>query len=75
MHPGESVLDSDSESERAILEDEEGKAAGIMKTTKVTVLEETEGPSQKTSTESLQKQSHDWASPDIERGIAHARLR
>jgi hypothetical protein len=73
MHPGESALDSDSESERAILEDEEGQGAGIMKTTKVTVLEETEVPSQKTSIESLQKQSRDWASPDIERGIACVR--
>lgn len=71
MHPGESALDSDSDSERAILEDGEGKGAGIIKTTKVTVLEETEGPSQKSSHESLQKQSRDWASPDIERGIAH----
>lgn len=70
MHPGESALDSDSESERAILDDE---GTGITKTTKVTVLEETEGPSQQTSQESLQKQSHDWASPDIERGIAHVR--
>lgn len=73
MHPGESALDSDSDSERAILEDEEGKSAGIMKTTKVTVLEETDGPSQKTSHESLQKQNQVWASPDIERGFAHAR--
>ncbi|KAF2996233.1 hypothetical protein E8E13_003240 [Curvularia kusanoi] len=70
-HPGESVLDSDSESERAILEDQEGKSAGIMKTTKVTVLEEADGPSQKTSRESMQP--HDWASPEIERGIARAR--
>lgn len=73
MHPGESALDSDSESERAILEDEEGKGAGIMKTTKVTVLEEGEGASQQASQESLQKPSNDWASPDIERGIVHAR--
>lgn len=73
MHPGESVLDSDSESERAILEDEQGKGSGIVKTTKVTVLEEAEGTSQKTSTESLQKQSRDWASPDIERGVAQDR--
>jgi hypothetical protein len=74
VHPGESALESDSDSERAILEDEEGRGAGIMKTTKVTVLEEPEeGPSQKASQVSLQKQSHDWASPDLERGIAQAR--
>ncbi|KAF2622398.1 hypothetical protein BU25DRAFT_402772 [Macroventuria anomochaeta] len=70
VHPGESALDSDSDSERAILEDEENKSVGIMKTTKVTVLE---GPRQKVSQESLRKQSHDWASPDIESGIACAR--
>lgn len=73
MHPGESALDSDSESERAILEEEEGKGAGITKTTKVTVLQETDGPSQNTSQDSLQKQSQDWASPDIERGIVNIR--
>ncbi|KAJ8110992.1 hypothetical protein OPT61_g6303 [Boeremia exigua] len=72
IHPGESALDSDSESERAILEDEEGKNAGIVKTTRVTI-EQTGGPSQQTSQESLQKQSCDWASPDLERGIPHAR--
>lgn len=73
MHPGESALDSDSDSERAILVDEEGKGAGIVKTTKVTVLEETERPSQKTSNESLPKQNQDWASPDIESGVAYSR--
>lgn len=67
------MLDQDSDSERAILEDEEGKGVGIMKTTKVTILEEGEGPSQKASQESLQEQSHDWASPDLERKIGHAR--
>jgi len=43
-HPGESVLDSDDESERAILDEEEVKSAwsgeGIKKTTKVTVVGE-----------------------------------
>lgn len=73
MHPGESALDSDSDSEHAILEEDEGKGTGIVKTTKVTVLEETDGPSQKTSQDSLQKQSQDWACPDIERGIVHIR--
>lgn len=70
IHPGESILDDDSDSERAILEAEESKGAGIMKTTKVTVLEEAEGPSQKASQESLQNQNYDWASPDLERGVA-----
>lgn len=37
--PGESVLDNDDESDRAILE-EEHKGQGIMKSTKVTVTEE-----------------------------------
>lgn len=72
-HQGESVLDSDSESERAILEDAEGKGAGIVKTTKVTVSGEDDAPSQQASQESLQKRSNDWASPDIERGIARPR--
>ncbi|KAJ4357101.1 hypothetical protein N0V95_002757 [Ascochyta clinopodiicola] len=73
VHPGESMLDGDSDSERAILEDEGGKGVGIMKTTKVTVLEENEGPSQKASQESLQKRSHDWPPPDEERGLPYVR--
>lgn len=67
------MLDSDSESERAILEDAEGKGAGIVKTTKVTVSEENDRPSQQISQESLRKQSNDWSTPDIERGLGHAR--
>lgn len=73
MHPGESILEDDSDSERHILEGDEDRVPGIMKTTKVTVLEETEGPNQKVSQESLQKQSQDWMSPDLERGVAQAR--
>lgn len=39
-HPGESALDSDGDSERAILEEDGRKNPGIMKTTRVTVVEE-----------------------------------
>jgi hypothetical protein len=58
--PGGSVLD-DSDSDRAVLEDEEGKA-GMIKTTKVMVTEEVEESSSKGSGSS-QKQSCDWPSP------------
>jgi hypothetical protein len=57
---GESVLDNDGDSDRAILEEEEGKGSGIMKTMKVTVSEETEISN---GSEVLQKQSHDWPPP------------
>ena len=67
------MLDSDSESERAILEDVEGKGAGIVKTTKVTVSEEEDGPIHHTSRESMRPHEPDWAAPDIERGIVRAR--
>jgi hypothetical protein len=40
--PGEPSRDGDSDSERAILEDEGGKGAGIVKTTRVTVVGEAE---------------------------------
>lgn len=73
VHPGESMLDNDSDSERAILEEGEGKGAGIMKTTQVTVHEEAEEPRQQASQESLQKHSHDWVSSDPERGLVHSR--
>lgn len=51
--PGESVLEADDESERGILNEQEG---GIMKTTKVTVTEEGEERSQ----EGSYKQEHKW---------------
>jgi hypothetical protein len=38
--PDESILDDDADSDRAILEDEENKSNGIMKTTQVVVSEE-----------------------------------
>jgi hypothetical protein len=59
--PGESILDNDSDSDRAILKDEE-RATGIMKTTQVTVSEEIEGQSSKSS-ESSKKQSHERTEP------------
>lgn len=62
--PGESVLDNDSDSDRAILEDQEKQAAGIVKTTKVTVSEESEGPSSR-GPETLHKQSIDWPAPAV----------
>lgn len=57
--PGESVLDNDSDSDRAILEDQEKQASGIVKTTKVTVSEEVEASGSKGS-ETPHKQSIDW---------------
>jgi hypothetical protein len=68
--PGESVIEGDDESDRAILEDDEGKGSGIMKTTKVTVVE-SEGSSHKGSQRSY-KQSNDWASPNHDHGNSHA---
>ncbi|KAF2822696.1 hypothetical protein CC86DRAFT_301028 [Ophiobolus disseminans] len=61
--PGESILDNDGDSDRAILEEEEGKGPGIMKTTQVTVLEEAEASSSKVS-EVSHKRSHDWPEPN-----------
>jgi hypothetical protein len=70
MHQGDSILDNDSDSERAILEDAEGKGAGIVKTTKVTVTEAEETDSRKAS----DQRSREWeSSNDIERGDLHAR--
>ncbi|EAT83083.2 hypothetical protein SNOG_09818 [Parastagonospora nodorum SN15] len=59
--PGESVLDNDSDSDRAILQEEEGKCAGIMKTTKVTVEENEASGSQ--SSQLSHKRSNDWPEP------------
>lgn len=59
--PGESILDNDSDSDRAILQEEEGKCAGIMKTTKVTVEENEASGSQ--SSQLSRKRSHDWPEP------------
>lgn len=70
MHQGDSILDNDSDSERAILEDAEGKGAGIIKTTKVSVTEAEGTDSRKTSDQT----SREWElSNDIERGHARAR--
>lgn len=77
--PGESILDGDDESDRAILEGEEHKGPGIMKSTKVTIQETTGDMSssssevhKKTSQESY-KQSLDWNSPHLDQGPARAR--
>jgi hypothetical protein len=60
--PGESILDNDSDSDRAILQDEEGKDASIVKTTKVTVEEKIVATGSQGS-ELLNKRSHDWPEP------------
>jgi hypothetical protein len=67
--PGESVLDNDSDSDRAILKDEE-RANGITKTTQVTVSEEVEGESSKAS-ELSHKQSHEWPQPRTSQSGRH----
>jgi len=59
--PGESILDNDSDNDRAILQEEEGKCTGIVKTTKVTVEEnEASGPQ---SSQLSHKRSNDWSEP------------
>jgi hypothetical protein len=68
--PGESVLDNDGDSDRAILE-EEGKGSGIMKTTQVTVSDQVEGSSSK-DLESSHKPSLDWPEPDTNKPGRHA---
>jgi hypothetical protein len=67
----DSVLDNDGDSDRAILENEEGKSAGIMKTMKVTVSEEAKASSSEGS-EASQKQSNDWAPPQPDKYSHHA---
>lgn len=69
--PGESVLDSDGDSDRAILEEEEGKGSGIMKTTQVTVSEEAEASSAMGS-EASHKRSNDWPEPKQNIYVHHA---
>ncbi|KAH7406393.1 hypothetical protein DE146DRAFT_607177 [Phaeosphaeria sp. MPI-PUGE-AT-0046c] len=61
--PDESVLDNDGDSDRAVLEDEENKRPGIMKTTEVTVSEEREGSSSKGSEASHTQSNDDWPVP------------
>jgi hypothetical protein len=58
--PGESVLDNDGDSDRAILEVEDGKGLGITKTTQVSI-QETEAGSH--GGESAHKRSEDWPEP------------
>lgn len=67
--PGESILDRDDESDRAILEEDEGKGPGIMKTTQVTVVEQSgDSSSDHIESQGSYKQSNDWA-----QGGHHAR--
>ncbi|OAL57329.1 hypothetical protein IQ07DRAFT_32886 [Pyrenochaeta sp. DS3sAY3a] len=74
--PGESVLDRDDESDRAILEDgEAGKSDGIMKTTQVTVTDAGSGGSGKASQGSYE-QGINWDGPGLDKGTGggqHAR--
>jgi hypothetical protein len=71
---GESILDRDDESERAILEDDEHKSdtsGRITKTTKVTVVEERDGREveQGESPAESYKNENEWATaPDPPRG-------
>lgn len=69
--PGESILDNDGDSDRAILEEEEGKGPGILKTTQVTVSEEPEATSSKGSDIS-HKRSNDWPEPRFQGDGHHA---
>ncbi|KAL1798177.1 hypothetical protein ACET3X_002214 [Alternaria dauci] len=73
--PGESILDGDDESDRAILPDEENKGPGIMKSTNVQVtvsedIEEAGSSSNSKGGESPKayKPEIDWASPHLESG-------
>jgi hypothetical protein len=68
--PGESVLDNDGDSDRAILEVEDGKGLGITKTTQVSV-QETEAESSKGG-ESAHKRSQDWPEPERNHHGSHA---
>jgi hypothetical protein len=61
---GESVLDNDGASDRAILEDEENTIGGITKTTQVTVSEEIEAPISK-SIDLPHNQSQEWREPSL----------
>jgi hypothetical protein len=71
---GESILDRDDESERAILEDDEHKSdtsGRITKTTKVTVVEERDGREEEQggSPAGSYKNENEWATaPDPPRG-------
>jgi len=76
--PGESILDGDDESDRAILEEDEHKGPGIMKSTKVTIQETPMGSGSSSqrdgSPTAYVKESIDWASPHLENGgMSHAR--
>jgi hypothetical protein len=79
--PGESMLDGDDESDRAILEEEEHKGPGIMKSTNVQVtvsedvVEDAGGSSRGGESLNAYKPSIDWASPHLEGGTVpqHAR--
>jgi hypothetical protein len=75
--PGESILDGDDESDRAILPDDEHKGPGIMKSTNVQVtvsedVEEAGSSSNSKGGESpeMYKPEIDWASPHLESGQA-----
>lgn len=75
--PGESVLDADDESERAILEDGEHKGPGIMKKTQVTVTEEEGGTGVAKGSVEVEryKRSVEWEvkGPREDEQIGHAR--
>ncbi|RYN23849.1 hypothetical protein AA0113_g2861 [Alternaria arborescens] len=73
--PGESILDGDDESDRAILPDDEHKGPGIMKSTdvQVTVSEDVEEAGSSSNSKGgespkMYKPEIDWASPHLESG-------
>jgi hypothetical protein len=68
--PGESVLDNDGDSDRAILDEEHVKGLGITKTTQASVRE-TEAESSKGG-ESAHKRSEDWPEPERTLHGSHA---
>jgi hypothetical protein len=71
---GESVLDRDDESERAILEDDEHKndvGGGITKTTQVTVMEENDG-GQGVSPSGSYKNENEWTTSSDPPRDSHA---
>jgi hypothetical protein len=69
--PDESILDDDADSDRAILEDEENKSSGIMKTTQVVVSEEI-GASSSQVSDGSPKRSHGWPGPNATSKGQHA---
>ncbi|KAL6708788.1 hypothetical protein ACN47E_002484 [Coniothyrium glycines] len=74
--PGESVLDEDDQSDRAILDESEHKGPGIMKSTTVTVQGVSghlEDDAPRNSLPAGYKETINWNSPHLGQGQAHNR--